>query len=81
MKVNERSLYRKRAGLTQIRLGRLAGGISGSRICLWERGEIELTASEVERIARIITAELRKLSSVPTETEVAGALAADGGSQ
>jgi transcriptional regulator with XRE-family HTH domain len=65
MKTNERSGIRRRAGLTQLRLSRLAK-VSPPRISLWENGEIELRSEELQRIAEVLA---EHLSAVPVVTE------------
>jgi transcriptional regulator with XRE-family HTH domain len=51
--MNERAKLRRRAALTQIELGRLAG-IHAPQICLWERGQIELTEEQLDRIYAVL---------------------------
>jgi len=58
--MSDRALLRRRAGLTQIQLARKTA-ISAPRICLWERGELELRAEQVERIARVLNEHLLKV--------------------
>lgn len=63
----DRATLRRRAGLSQARLASLTG-ISAPRICLWERGEIELRPEQIERIRYIISSELaRWLRSIDSE--------------
>jgi transcriptional regulator with XRE-family HTH domain len=63
--MSERSGIRRRAGLTQLRLSRLAK-VSPPRISLWENGEIELRSEELQRIAEVLAGHL---SAVPVVTE------------
>jgi transcriptional regulator with XRE-family HTH domain len=65
MKTGERSGLRRRAGLTQLQLSKLAK-ISPPRISLWESAQIELRPEELERIATILT---KRLSATPVLTE------------
>jgi len=57
--MNERASVRRRAWLTQIQLARKTG-ISAPRICLWERGEIELRPEQIECIAKVLDEHLSK---------------------
>jgi transcriptional regulator with XRE-family HTH domain len=61
MKKTDRAGIRRRAGLTQLRLSRLAK-VSPPRISLWENGEIQLRPEELERIAAVLA---NCLSSTP----------------
>ena len=65
MRTNERSAIRRRAGLTQLQLSRLTK-ISAPRISLWENGEIDLPAEEVQRLAKALT---ERLNALPVVTE------------
>jgi transcriptional regulator with XRE-family HTH domain len=69
MKLNARSIARKRAGLTQHRLARLTG-ICASTISLWENHELELAPEAVEKIGRVIAAELNRVPVSPTPTDI-----------
>lgn len=51
--MSDRALLRRRACLTQIQLARKVG-ISAPRLCLWERGEIELRPEQIVRIAEVL---------------------------
>jgi transcriptional regulator with XRE-family HTH domain len=73
MKINERSGLRRRAGLTQLRLSRLAK-VSPPRISLWENGEIELRPEELERIATVLYARLRAIPSFAQSQDLLTAL-------
>jgi DNA-binding XRE family transcriptional regulator len=53
MPKNDKALIRKSAGLTQVRLAKLAG-ISQSRISSWENGNTELVPEDVVKIATVI---------------------------
>jgi len=55
--MSDRAALRRRAGLTQIQLSRKTG-ISAPRLCLWERGDVELGLEQVERIAAVLHAGL-----------------------
>jgi transcriptional regulator with XRE-family HTH domain len=57
--MSDRALLRRRAGLTQIQLARKTG-ISAPRICLWERGEVELRTEQIECIAKVLNEHLSK---------------------
>jgi transcriptional regulator with XRE-family HTH domain len=71
--VKDRARLRKMAGLTQMQLGRKVGKSAGT-ICLWERGEIELTPGDIERIARALEGELARQPAVSNATQIAGML-------
>jgi transcriptional regulator with XRE-family HTH domain len=73
MKVNVRSIARKRAGLTQHRLAKLTG-ICASTISLWENHELELAPEAVEKIGRVIAAELNRVPVSSTPREIVHAL-------
>ena len=73
MKLNERAVVRKRAGLTQHQVGKRSG-VHASRISLWENGEIELAPKEVEKIAGVIAAALSYAPAVSTTRKVAQVL-------
>ena len=73
MKVSERSSLRRRAGLTQVQLARRAN-ISASQICLWERGDLELSTLDVEHIARVIEAELAKFPAPSSAAQIVSVL-------
>jgi transcriptional regulator with XRE-family HTH domain len=73
MQNNERARLRKRAGLTQHQLARLAGK-SVAAISLWETGQVELPAVDVERIARVIENEIAKGPHVLNARQIAGIL-------
>ena len=68
MKTNGRASIRKRAGLTQHRLAKLAG-ICASTISLWENHELELPPEVVERLGHAIARELNKVPATLTVTE------------
>jgi transcriptional regulator with XRE-family HTH domain len=57
--MSDRALLRRRAGPTQIQLARKTG-ISAPRICLWERGKVELRTEQIERIAKVLNEQLLK---------------------
>lgn len=73
--MKERARLRKRAGLTQIQLGRKVGKSAGT-ICLWERGELELAPADVEKIACVIEKELTKQPAISSAAQIVGILAA-----
>jgi transcriptional regulator with XRE-family HTH domain len=73
VKVNARSIARKRAGLTQHRLAKLTG-ICASTISLWENYELELAPEAVEKIGRVIAAELNRVPVSSTPREIVHAL-------
>jgi transcriptional regulator with XRE-family HTH domain len=73
MKLNERALIRKRAGLTQHRLARLTG-ICASTISLWECGQIELRPEQVARVAKILKEHLGKTPCFDEAGELAKVL-------
>jgi transcriptional regulator with XRE-family HTH domain len=57
MKLTERAMVRRRAGLTQHQLAKRTG-VHVPRISLWENGEIDLSEEEISRIAKAIAREL-----------------------
>jgi transcriptional regulator with XRE-family HTH domain len=77
MKLTERAMIRKRAGLTQHRLARLTG-ISASTISLWENHELELTPDQVEKIGRMIAQEINRVPAISTATEAVRVLSPSG---
>jgi transcriptional regulator with XRE-family HTH domain len=72
--MKERARLRKMVGLTQIQLARRIGKSAGT-ICLWERGELDLAAADVERIARVIETELAKQPPISSASQIVGMLA------
>jgi transcriptional regulator with XRE-family HTH domain len=72
--MSDRALLRRRACLTQLQLARKAG-ISAPRLCLWERGEIELPYEQVERIAKVLIELLSRPPDFKGVNELALALA------
>ena len=70
---NERARLRRSAGLTQLQLA-LRVGMSASQICLWEHSEIELSAADVEQIARAIEAELNRFPAPSSLAQIVTAL-------
>lgn len=71
--MRERARLRRAAGLTQRQLGRKVGK-SAATICLWERGEMELSPTDVEQIAQAITEALAKYVMLSNMAQVLGAL-------
>jgi DNA-binding transcriptional regulator YiaG len=57
--MSDRALLRKRAALTQVELSQMVR-ISAPRLCLWERGQIELRPEQVDRIAQVLKDHLGK---------------------
>ena len=74
MRNTERARLRKRAGLTQHQLARLAEK-SVAAISLWETGQVEFPIDDVERIARVIEGEMAKGPQVSSAKQIAGMLA------
>lgn len=72
--MSDRALLRRRAGLTQIQLARKTG-ISAPRICLWERGELDLRSEQVERIALAIAREMDNALAISTPEDLLRMLA------
>jgi transcriptional regulator with XRE-family HTH domain len=70
--VSDRSFLRRKACLTQIQLARKTG-ISAPRICMWERGEIELNPAQVGTIAKVLH---ERLAKPPVFSDVAELLRA-----
>jgi transcriptional regulator with XRE-family HTH domain len=64
--MNGRAVLRKRAALTQVELASKVG-ISAPRLCLWERGHIELRPEKVESIAAVLK---ESLGNTPCFDEV-----------
>jgi transcriptional regulator with XRE-family HTH domain len=73
MKSSERAQIRKRSGLTQIRLAKLAG-ISQARLSSWENHEIELSPEDIMSVARVLEDYLRQPMSFDGATGLARAL-------
>jgi transcriptional regulator with XRE-family HTH domain len=74
MSLDERAQIRKRSGLTQLRLAKLAG-ISQSRLSFWEHHEVELSIEEVNCIANVLHGYLIKPISFEGPAELARVLA------
>jgi transcriptional regulator with XRE-family HTH domain len=72
--MSDRASLRRMAGLTQIQLGRKVG-ISGPRICLWERGEIELQPEQVEQVAKVLQGRLERAPRFSCVRDLAQTLA------
>jgi transcriptional regulator with XRE-family HTH domain len=70
----ERAKLRKRAGLTQIELSQRVG-ISASRLCLWERGQVELSPERVRKIAAVLKEHLGKATCFDDVGELVSVLA------
>ena len=73
MKSSVRTQIRKRSGLTQIRLAKLAG-ISQARLSSWENHEIELSYADIMNVARVLDKYLRQPMSFDGTEELARAL-------
>jgi transcriptional regulator with XRE-family HTH domain len=69
MDAESRSQLRRRAGLTLFELARRVGKSSGT-LSQWERGQIELSEFDIERIARAIGTELNKLPAPLSEAQI-----------
>jgi transcriptional regulator with XRE-family HTH domain len=54
-----RSQFRRRAGLTLFELGQRVGKSAGT-LSQWERGQVSLSVSDIERIAVALQSELAK---------------------
>lgn len=74
METKTRTELRRRAGLTLFELGRRVKKSAGT-LSQWERGQIQLSAEDIEGIARVLEGELTKLSQVSTAEQVVGLLA------
>jgi transcriptional regulator with XRE-family HTH domain len=74
MEAGARSMLRRRSGLTLFELGRRAGKSAGT-LSQWERGQVELTVEDVEKIARVIEDELNRIAIPSTRKGIASALA------
>jgi transcriptional regulator with XRE-family HTH domain len=68
-----RSDMRRRAGLTQLQLARLAGS-SAPQICVWERGERALPSETVTRIALVLFDRLKGAPIFDSPDDLARAL-------
>lgn len=73
MKSSVRTQIRKRSGLTQTRLARLAG-ISQARLSSWENHETELSPEDIMSVARVFHKYLRQPMSFDNTNELARAL-------
>lgn len=73
LNMSGRAFLRRKACLTQIQLARKAG-ISAPRICLWERGEVDLSPEQVNKIARVLHERLARPPAFSDVAEVAQAL-------
>lgn len=74
MRNTERARLRRRAGLTQHQLARLARK-SVAAISLWETGQVELPIADVERIARVIEDEIAKGPQISSAQDIISVLA------
>lgn len=73
MKLEARTQFRRRAGLTLFELARRVGKSQGT-LSQWERGQIELTAEDVDKIADVIELEVNKTTIPRTRQGIASAL-------
>ena len=73
MSDNDRAQLRKSAGLTQVKLARLAG-IPQSRVSSWENEETELAPEVVLKIARAIQKRLGRAPHFKCVDDLAKAL-------
>lgn len=71
--MSERALLRRRAALTQGQLARRVG-ICAPKLCLWERGEVQLEPRVVARIAECLHQALGETPSFSDSLELARAL-------
>lgn len=74
MKSTKRARIRKRSGLTQIRLAKLAR-ISQARLSSWENHETELSPEDIMNVARVLEKYLRQPTAFNGTKELARALA------
>ena len=74
MKTEVRGQLRRRANLTLFELGQRVGKSAGT-LSLWERGYVELSHVDVERIARVIENELTRQPQVSSVAQIVGMLA------
>ena len=72
--MENRARLRRMAGLTQAQLARRVGR-NHATICRWERGELDLSADDVEKIAAVIREELAKQPVVSSPSQLIGMLA------
>lgn len=72
--MRERARLRRLAGLTQTGLAKRIGK-TGPQICLWEKGEIDFTDADIQRIAAVIERELNKQPPVSSAAQILGLLA------
>jgi transcriptional regulator with XRE-family HTH domain len=73
-----RSQFRRRAGLTLFALGRRVGKSAGT-LSQWERGQVDLSEPEIERIARALEEELAGFPAPLSVSQIAHLLS-DAGS-
>jgi transcriptional regulator with XRE-family HTH domain len=72
--MTDRATFRRRACLTQLQLARKVG-ITAPRLCLWERGEIELSPEQVDKIAAVLHGCLSKAPAFVSTEDLACAIA------
>jgi len=72
--MSDRATLRRRACLTQLQLARKVG-VTAPRLCLWERGEIELSPEQVEKIAAVLHGCLSKTPAFAGAEDLARAIA------
>ncbi len=73
MEVEARSRFRRRADLTLFELAKRVGKSPGT-LSLWERGLVELSSKDVEKIASIIETELNREPFPKTRKGITDAL-------
>lgn len=65
-----RSDFRRRAGLTLFALGQRVGKSAGT-LSQWERGQINLSEPDIERIARALEEELARFPAALSVSQIA----------
>jgi transcriptional regulator with XRE-family HTH domain len=73
LELEVRARFRRRAGLTLFDLARRVGKSQGT-LSLWERGQIELSSEDVDKIANAIEAEINRIPFPKTREGIANAL-------
>jgi transcriptional regulator with XRE-family HTH domain len=73
MEIEARARFRRRADLTLFELAKRIGKSPGT-LSQWERGQVELTSEDIEKIAHVIESELNKTVIPNTHKGIASAL-------
>ncbi len=73
--MNELRSHRGLLGISQTKLARLAG-VSRFKICLFELGDGQLTADELDRIRAALKAQADHLRSLPVDLDLDASIGA-----